>query len=129
MCTGQDTWNLSQKFNSQAPALCILGLRAAISKSQGPISRLVGVRVQESQGLGFQSPGSQGLRVLVQRSQGPRSRVSCPDFRLCSSGSWVSGSQSPRVSGFRVPGPRSQDPRSRVSGPDFRLCLISGSHH
>ena len=58
---------------------------------------------------GSQSPrvsGSRvpGLRVLVQRSQGPRSRVSCPDFRLCLSGSWVSGSQRPRVSGSKVPG-------------------------
>ena len=57
-----------------------------IFKSQGPISRVLGFRipcprVQESQGLGFQSPGSQSLRV----------------------GSWGSGS---KVSGSQVPGLR-----------------------
>ena len=64
---GRDTWNLHHKFNSQGPALRILGLRVAISKSQRPISRFLGVRVPVSQGLGFQSPGSQGLgsQVLI----------------------------------------------------------------
>ena len=68
------------KFNSQGPALRILGLRVAIFKSQGLIFRLPcprvpvpGSRVPGSQSLGSQGPGSQG----------PRSRVSDPDFRLC----------------------------------------------
>ena len=42
---GRDTWNLRHKFNSQGPALRTLGLRAAVSKSQEPISRVSGVRV------------------------------------------------------------------------------------
>ena len=75
--TGQDTWNLHHKFNSQGSALRILGLRVTISKSQGPISRVLGVRV-------------------------PCPRVPVPG--LWESGSWVSGSQGPRVSGSRGPG-------------------------
>ena len=68
---GQDSWNLSNKFNFQGPALRILGLRVAISNSQGLVSRFLGVRtpcsrVPESQGLGSKSPGSQ-----TPRSQGP----------------------------------------------------------
>ena len=43
---GQDSWNLRHKFNSQGPALRILGLRVAISNSQGPISRVPCPRVQ-----------------------------------------------------------------------------------
>ena len=41
----RDTWNLRHKFNFQGPALSILGLRVAISKSQGLISRVLGVRI------------------------------------------------------------------------------------
>ena len=48
----RDTRNLRQKFNSQGPALKILDLRVAISKFQGPISR-----VPESQGSGFRVSG------------------------------------------------------------------------
>ena len=62
------------------------GFWVAISKSQGPISRFLGVRVPESPGPGFQSPWSQGLSVLglrVPGSQGPGSRVAGPEFRLC----------------------------------------------
>ena len=48
----RDTMNLRQKFNSHGPALKILGLRVAIPKSQGPISR-----VPESQDSGFRGSG------------------------------------------------------------------------
>ena len=59
---GQDTRNLSHKFNSQASALRILGVKVASPKSQGPSSRVLGVkapcpRVPESKGLGSQVPG------------------------------------------------------------------------
>ena len=57
--------------------------------SQGPISRFLGVRVPESQGLVFQSPGSQGLRVPGLRVLGLRVLES-------------------QVSGLRVPGSGSQ---------------------
>ena len=67
---GQDTWNLHHKFNFQGPALRILGLRVAISKSQGPISRVLGVRVPGRRVPGSQvaefrvsGPGVSGLRV------------------------------------------------------------------
>ena len=86
---GQDTWDLRHKFNSEGPALRILGLRVAIFKFQGPISRFLGVRVPESQGHEFQSPGSQVLRVLGSQVSVLR----------------VLGSQ---VSGLRIPGTGSQ---------------------
>ena len=56
---GRDTWNLLHKFNSQGPALRILGLSVAYSKFQGPISGVLGVRVPclRVPGLGSQSPG------------------------------------------------------------------------
>ena len=86
---GQDTWNLRHKFNSQGSGLRILGLRAAISKSQGPISRVMCVRVSvpgswvsasrvpESQVSGCQGLVSQGPVSLgpgVSESQVPRPR-------------------------------------------------------
>ena len=74
---GRDTWNLCPKFNSQGPALRILGLRVAISNSQAPISRVLGVKV-------------------------PCPRV--PVRGSCVSGSRAPGSQSPRVPAPRVPG-------------------------
>ena len=53
-------------------ALRILGLRVAFSKSQGPISRVLGVRVlvpeSQSQGPGCESPVSQSPRVPGLRS-------------------------------------------------------------
>ena len=61
---GQDTWNLHHKFNSQGPALRILGLRVAISNSQGPISRLLGVSVPCPRVSVLRISG---LRVLVSR--------------------------------------------------------------
>ena len=86
---GRDTKNLCHKFNSQGPALRILGLKVAIPKSHGPIFRVLGVRVpcprvSESQVLG---PESQGLRVPALRARGLRSHgpwpwVSGPDARL-----------------------------------------------
>ena len=84
-CTGQDTWNLRHKFNSESLALRILGLRVAISKFRGPISRFLGVRVPESQDPSFQSLGSQVLRVLGSqisglRVLGPGSQVSILDY-------------------------------------------------
>ena len=42
---GWDTWNLRHKFNSQGSALRVLGLRVEIFKSQGPISRVMCVRI------------------------------------------------------------------------------------
>ena len=65
---GRDTWNLRHKFNSQGPALRILGLRVAISKAQGPISSVPCLRVSGSRvlgsllsGLRVPGPGSQVL--------------------------------------------------------------------
>ena len=78
---GRDTWDLCHKYNSQGSSLRILGLRVAISKSLGPISSVLGVR------------------VLVPRSWGSGFHV--PE-------SWVSVSQSPGVSGLTLPGPGSQ---------------------
>ena len=73
----RDTTNPCHKFNSQGLALRILGLMVICRKFQGPISRVLCVRVpcprfpesqsHRSQGLG---PGSQGPG-----SQGPRSQV------------------------------------------------------
>ena len=82
---GRDTWNLHHKFNSQGPALRILGLRVAISKSHRPSSRVLCVgllcpRVPESQGTRSQSPGCQGLRA---------SDLRVPVLKVL--GSWVSG--------------------------------------
>ena len=103
---GQDTWNLRHKFNSQGPALRILGLRVAISNSQGTISRVLGVRVPcpRFPVRGSWVSGSQSTRV-------PGSRL--PESRV--SGSRVSGSGVPglrilrsRVSGLTVPCPGSQ---------------------
>ena len=54
---GRDTWNLRHKFHSQGPALRILGLRIAISKSQRPISRVLCLSVPV--------PGSWDLRSQV----------------------------------------------------------------
>ena len=89
---GQGTY----KFNSQGTALRFLGLRVAISNSQGPISKVPGVRVpcpripvRGSFVSGSRVPGSQSPRVPTPRVSGLR----------------VSGS---RVSGLRVLGPRSQ---------------------
>ena len=88
--------------------LRILCLRVTIPKSQGPISRGLGVRVPcptvpRSQASGSrvsesQGPGSQGPGLQVPESHG-------------------TGTQTPGVAGLR-----SQGPRSRVLGPDFRLC-------
>ena len=80
---GRETRNLCHKFNSQGPALRILGLRVASLKSQGPSSRVLGVRVPyprvtvpRCQGPVSQSPrvpvpGSQGSKVAGHGSQGP----------------------------------------------------------
>ena len=87
---GQDTWNLRHKFNSQGPALRILGLRVAISNFQGP----------GCQGLMSQSPSSRVLGVRV-----PYSRV--PD-------SQGNGSQSLKVLGPGVPGLSVSSPGSQV---------------
>ena len=83
---GRDTWILCHNFNSQGLALRILGLRVAISKSQGPISRILGVtvRIPCTRAPESQSSGSQGLRV--------------PGLRILGS----------RVSALSVPGPRTQ---------------------
>ena len=72
---------MRRKFNFHSPALRILGLRLAISKSQGPISgssslvpcprvpgtRIPGVRVPGSRVAGSWGPGSQvsGSQVLI----------------------------------------------------------------
>ena len=77
---GRDTWNLRHKFNSQGPALRILGLRVAISKAQGPISRVLCVRVPGSWVSESRVSGSLVLGSLV---SGLRSWVSGPDFTLC----------------------------------------------
>ena len=70
----------------------VLGLRVASSKYQGPICRVLGVRVPcprvpvpRSWVSGSQSPRVLGLRVLGSGSQvsGSWSRVAGPDFRLC----------------------------------------------
>ena len=84
---GQGTY----KFNSQGTALRFLGLRVAISNSQGPISKVPGVRVP--------CPRIPVRGSFVSGSQSPR--VPTPG----ASGLRVSGS---RVSGLRVLGPRSQ---------------------
>ena len=96
--TGQDTWNLHHKLSSQDPARRILGLRVASSKSQGPICRVLGVRVPcprvpvpRSWVSGSQSPRVLGLSVSGSRA----------------SGSWVSGSWG-RGLKSQGPGPGSQ---------------------
>ena len=94
---GRDTWNLHHKYNSQGPALRILGLRVIVSKNQGHISRILGVRV-------------------------PCSRVQVPGSRV--SGSCFSVSQSPRVRRLRVPGLRV--PRIRVPGFKVLGSRMSG---
>ena len=96
---GQDTCNLRHKFNSQGPALRIMGLRVAISNSQSPSSRALGVRVPcsrvpESWDTAPQSPRSQGLRVLGLRFPG----LSVPVLRVLKS----------RVLDLRVSDPGSQ---------------------
>ena len=95
---GRDTWNLHHKFNSQGPALRILGLRVAISKSHRPISRVL------------------GIRVLCSRVPVPGS---------CVWGSCVPGSQNPRVLGPRVPGVRVLGPQ--ISGSRFSRFWDPGS--
>ena len=95
--------------------LRILCLRVTIPKSQGPISRVLGVRVPcprvpvsgawvsgsrvpRSHSPRFQGPGSQSLRVLGRKVPGFRfPSLMVPGLRLL-------GSQ---VSGLRVPGPES----------------------
>ena len=77
---GRDTTNPCHKFNSQGLALRILGLMVICPKFQGPISRVLCVRVPCPRFPESQSHGSQGLRP---GSQGPGSQVSGPDFRLC----------------------------------------------
>ena len=76
---GQGTY----KFNSQDTALRFLGLRVAISNSQGPISKVPGVRVpcpripvRGSFVSGSRVPGSQLLEPRVSVFQGPGSQVS-----------------------------------------------------
>ena len=73
--TGRDTWNLRHNVNAQGPVLRILGLRVAISKSQGLISIVLGVRVSCPRVPGPRVPGLRvsgsrvsGLRVLGLRS-------------------------------------------------------------
>ena len=58
---GQDTWNLHHKFNSQGPALRILGPRVAIPNSNGRVSRVPAPRVPVLKVSGSRSPGSQVL--------------------------------------------------------------------
>ena len=84
---GRDTRNLRHKLNSQGTALRILGLSVTSCKSQGPNSRVLGVRVpclrvpesrvSVSQVSGSQDPGSQGLRV-----SGPGSQVLILDYAI-----------------------------------------------
>ena len=64
---GWDTKNLCHKFNSQGPALRVLGLRVASSKSQGP---------------GCQGPMYQGSRVPGLRVPGPGPQVLILDYAL-----------------------------------------------
>ena len=93
--------------------LRILGLRVTISKSQRPISRVLGVRVScprvpvsgarvsgsrvpGSHGPSFQGAGSQSLRVLGRKVAGLRfPSLMVPGLRLLRS----------QVSGLRVPRP------------------------
>ena len=93
---GRDTWNLCHNFNPQGLAFRILSLRVAISKSQGPISRILGVTVK------VPVPGSwvSGSRVpRPQSSRVPGLRgVRAPGLRVLGS----------RISALSVPGPRTQ---------------------
>ena len=116
---GRGTRNLCHKFNSQSPALRILGLRVANPKSQWPSSGILGVRVPCLRVLDsqvrqprvlvpgswvsvFHSPRSQGPEPLCPGPQGPRVLV------LKVSGSRVSESQGCGSQGLRVPGPGSR---------------------
>ena len=78
-CAGWNTKNLCHKFNSQGPALRILGLRVASSKSQGPSSRVLGVKVPcrmvPVQSPGCHDPVSQGPWSQVSGSQSPGSKA------------------------------------------------------
>ena len=68
---GQDIRNLCHKFNSQGPALRVLGLRVASPKSQGSSSRVLVVLVLVVPGSwvsGYQSPRVPGPKVLGLRS-------------------------------------------------------------
>ena len=104
---GQDTRNLSHKFNSQASALRILGVKVASLKSQGPSSRVLGVKAPCPRVL---VPVSQvsGSRVPVYQSP----KVSDPRSRDQSPRSRVSGS---RISDLRFLGPGSQGLESQIS--------------
>ena len=66
---GRDTRNLCLKFNSQGPALRILGFMITCSKFQGPSSRVLGVTVLCSRVPG---PGSWVSRYRVPGFQSPR---------------------------------------------------------
>ena len=92
---GWDTRNPCHNFNTQGPAVRILGLRVAILKSKGASSRVLGVRalcprvpdsrvpslrVPSSQVLDFNVSGSQGPGSRVSGSQGPRSQVQILDY-------------------------------------------------
>ena len=118
---GRDTRNLCHKFNSQGPALRILDLRVANSKSQGSSSGVLGVRVpvpgswvSESRVIGSWSTSSQIPESLVPGPRVPGSRVSM---------SQELGSQCPRVPGLRVSGLQG----SRSQGLRVAGSWVSGS--
>ena len=75
---GRDIRDLCHKFNPQIPALRILGITVTTPKSQGPSSRVLGVRVPCTS-----VPESQVQRSQVPGFRIPRSQVSGLDFRLC----------------------------------------------
>ena len=93
---GRNTRNLCPKFSSQGLALKTLSLRVAISKSQGPSSGILDVRVPVpgSWVSGSLVSGSQSSRIQGTRVPGP----SVPSSRVSES----------RVSRSQGPGPRSQ---------------------
>ena len=105
---GRDTCKMHHKFNSQGPALRILGLRVAIYKSQGVIYRVPCSRVTV-QGSWVWGSHVQGFRV--------------PGYKVADSS--VSGSRVPKVSSRRVLGV--MVPESQVSGswgPGFQVLIL-----
>ena len=108
-----DTCKMHHKFNFQGAALRILGLRVAISKSQGLISRVLGVRLPCSKA------SVQGSWVWGSRVQGPR----VPGYRVAESR--VSGSRIPRVPDRRVLDPMVQGSRlSRSWDPGSQVLIL-----
>ena len=91
---GRDTRNLCHKFSSQGPALRILDLRVANSKSQGSSSGVLGVRVPV--------PGSLVSGSCVIGSWSPRSLI--PESQVSESEGLEF--QCPRVPDLRISGPK-----------------------